>query len=1137
MTEQTINIAALEPLYSPWEEPNQHRLKAEIPNGPALVARGRRPSGINIANNLRYALNDWRSNDYVGASSTSRELLIYWFERDHRRPDHSGEQREFRYWFCQREAIESLIFLMEVRGIRTLSEVTAEFGGENAEHAAIGITPEEDQWPRFAFRVATGAGKTKIMSLAITWSYFHTLRESESPMARNFLVVAPNLTVFERLKEDFGDGRIFDTDPLIPPAWRGDWNLSVVLQDEASGAATSGTLYLTNIHRLHPARSRARKEAETYDWMGPAVSKASALDTSEALRKRVSAHDRLMVLNDEAHHLWDPDSAAMEVMGFLDNAYKNRNGFGISAQLDFTATPKDQDGNLFKQIICDYPLSEAVDSGIVKVPIIGHVGQLQERADENAAYRYEEHLRLGYARWEKSYQEWNPSGFKPILFVMCEDTKAADQITRRLDSDPSFEMLNGKTINLHTNLKGKLKKVKRGKATDYEFVEDEKSISDEDLRQLRKLSRELDANTSPYRCIVSVLMLREGWDVRNVTTIVPLRPYSAKANILPEQTLGRGLRRMTPAGQALEMVTVVEHNAFVRLYRDEFQQQGVNIIDTGVENIPRTTVSIYPDPKKDWAKLDICLPRLSPAHRVVPLTADISYEEVLQSASGLPRLKLGTPRKVELDFEGRSLITNEVVERMKISLPLLQTGIGAISFFREELEKACGVRGLHPKIAPLIERYLEEDLFEEKVSLFDERLVARMPDPDVREYVRAVFIPLIRQKTTRTEERTLTKALTPLSTWKAYQVTHSENRPTVAAESTLFNLVPCDRQLEVAFTTFLNRAEDVLTFSKNAGPQALRIDYLTSKNRLAFYTPDFFVKAKDGTHYLVETKGQVDQEVPNKAQAASAWCQSASDSGTAWEYLYVLEGKFSGFTGSTLGMLKSTCAPDLQDLLKAAVTQQPALPFYQISTAQKESLRDQFIKSENYARLPESYREMIDESVSLFNFLKNKGGSFSPCFTPLLKSIDAAAKAMVLTYLRDSVPTQKAHRDAYFMPDYFFISERDQNNLRKNAAGLKKALVYNSFIMPIGMLGFCLEYAKMDPPFNVGGIFETIREQFGKFNRSQLCERVDHIRAFRNKYIAHQEEGVELTDVEFARVELKNWITGLSAIHKSTVES
>jgi type III restriction enzyme len=592
---------------------------------------------------------------------------------------------------------------------------------------------------------------------------------------------------------------------------------------------------------------------------------------------------------------------------------------------------------------------------------------------------------------------------------------------------------------------------------------------------------------------------------------------------------------MTPAGQAIEMVTVVEHEAFVRLYRDELEQEGVSIIETGVQNVPRTTVSIFPDHRKDIQSLDIQLPRLTPAHKIKPLVEDIDYEEVRQSATGLPKLKLGTPRKVELDFEGRALITNEVVERMKISLPLLQSGVGAISFFRQELESACGVRGLHPKVAPLIERYLEEDLFDTKVSLFDQRLVARMGDSDVREYIRAVFIPIIRAKTTMTEERTLTSEFISLSSWKPYQVTHSENKPAIPADQTLFNLVPCDRHLEVAFANFLERAEDVHTFGKNAGPQALRIDYLTSKNRLAFYTPDFFVKTKDGTHYLVETKGQVDQEVPAKAQAAAAWCKSASESGSRWDYLYVPEGIFSGFTGSTIAMLKDACAPELSRILQVAGTQQPSLPFYQISTEQKESLRDQFIKPDDYLALPESYRSMIDESVSLFNFLQNKGSSFSPCFTPLLKSIDAASKAIIFTYLQESVPTNKAQQDAYFMPEYFFISDRDQSWLRKNAAGLKKAMVYGSFIMPISMLSFCLEYAKMDPPLNVGGIFETIREEFGKFNRSQLCDRVNHIRSFRNKYVAHQKENTELTDVEFAQVELKNWITGLSAIHKATI--
>ena len=261
--EGVINPAALEPLFGPSDIPALHRVRAAKKGDPAEVRKGRRPSPITIAQNLRRDVDEWREAQYGGASDTTIELLHHWFGRDHEITTPAGEVVPFAYYFCQREAIETLIYLYEVRGIRTLASLTAHFGGPDAEIAALGISPDEDLWSRYAFKIATGAGKTKVMSLAIVWSYFHALRESDSPMARHFLVVAPGVTVFERLKEDFGNGRIFDQDPLIPAAWRGDWNMSVVLQDEASGAATGGTLYLTNIHRLYESRSRRSRSSRS----------------------------------------------------------------------------------------------------------------------------------------------------------------------------------------------------------------------------------------------------------------------------------------------------------------------------------------------------------------------------------------------------------------------------------------------------------------------------------------------------------------------------------------------------------------------------------------------------------------------------------------------------------------------------------------------------------------------------------------------------------------------------------------------------------------------------------------------------------------------------------------------------------
>ena len=780
--ELVINTAALEPLFAPWEEPDKHRVRAATAGQPPEIKTYRRRSPVRLVNSLREAVKEWRDLGYPGASGTTQQLLGYWFERSHRLAGGNGGEIEFRYYFCQREAIETFIYLIEVRQVRTLSGMLADFGGPTGELEASGINPEDELWGRYAFKLATGAGKTKCMSLAIAWSYFHALREG-SDMPRHFVVIAPNLTVFERLREDFrpegGGPDIFVRDPLIPAEWKGDWNFSVVLQDEAIGASTGGVLYLTNIHRLFDAREGRGKEAKTFAWAGPAVSKAKALNAGEELRDRITAHRRVLILNDEAHHVWDPGSAWNQAIRSLHDTLKKRGGDGVVAQLDFSATPKNDKGVVFPHVVCDTPLGEAVDAGIIKTPVIGKSRQIVEQPHDDAAYRFEAHLRVGYERWRRSRDEWSRSGMKPLLFVMCENTDAADQITARLNSDAVFKDLNEKTINLHTNLKGKIKKQKIDGRMIEVFVEDEKAISDEDLKALRRISRDLDSGASQYSCIVSVLMLREGWDVRNVTTIVPLRPLTAQSNILPEQTLGRGLRRMTPPGQANELVTVVEHPSFINLYEQELQQEGLPITIEEVEKVPATTVTIFPDETKDFEKLDIVLPALTAAHEIQPRLEGLTIKDVHAAFKAYKPLPLGKASAADIEYEGRALITDELVESMRISLPLLQNGITAISFFVRELEAACRVQSTHTVLAPLLQTFLGELLFGEKISLVDPRLTGRLSDQDVREHIRPVFLPLIREMTVTTEKRRVKGSPQCLRHWKPYQVTFSENRPSV----------------------------------------------------------------------------------------------------------------------------------------------------------------------------------------------------------------------------------------------------------------------------------------------------------------------------------------------------------------------
>src|SRR2546423_10332576 len=167
---------------------------------------------------------------------------------------------------------------------------------------------------------------------------------------------------------------------------------------------------------------------------------------------------------------------------------------GLVAQLDFSATPKDNSGRIFQHVVCDTPLGEAVDGGIVKTPVIGRGKKWETRAATDASDRFQEQLMVGYARWLKSKEEWQRSTKKPLLFVMTEDTEAPNQIAHRLNTDVLFRELNGNTTNLHTNLKGKVRYV-GGKKHGYPvFEESEKEISDEDLKALRELSREIDSD-------------------------------------------------------------------------------------------------------------------------------------------------------------------------------------------------------------------------------------------------------------------------------------------------------------------------------------------------------------------------------------------------------------------------------------------------------------------------------------------------------------------------------------------------------------------------------------------------------------------------------------------------------------------
>ncbi|HMC04442.1 MAG TPA: DEAD/DEAH box helicase family protein, partial [Actinomycetota bacterium] len=550
------------------------------------VVDGRRPSRMLLVNRIRAAVDAWRAADYPGASATTYDLFHHWFSGTAT----AGGDPFALYW-GQREAIETLAYLIEIQGNRDVQALVAEYAEIRREtllpqgvsfetdmdghrHARVPtdrgaelIRLPPDGLARFACKMATGSGKTLVMALAIVWSYFHARREPDSPLSTNFLVVAPNVIVFERLRVDFENAKVFRELPLVPPGWRFD--LKVVLRGEAGEPAGAGNLFVTNIQQLYESRGEWTP-ANAVDALLGRRPAGDAATQGRSMLDRIRGLDRLMVMNDEAHHVHDEDLMWNQTLLGLHRSLPD----GLAAWLDFSATPRFQGGAHFPWIVCDYPLAQAVEDRIVKAPMILHLVNKpdpEKVTRDNVIDKYGDWLVAGVNRLKAHAKVFaDIPGTKPVMFVMCETIQHADRIGAWLTEKGSpFRLKPDEVLIIHTDKEGEVKKA--------------------DLDELRRKAREIDDPANPVRVVVSVLVLREGWDVRNVTVVLGLRPGTAAARILPEQAVGRGLRLMrqvsTDRRQVLEVLGTPAFENFVR----ELEGEGVYI---------PTTTKIPPPPLK-----------------------------------------------------------------------------------------------------------------------------------------------------------------------------------------------------------------------------------------------------------------------------------------------------------------------------------------------------------------------------------------------------------------------------------------------------------------------------------------------------------------------------------------------------------
>jgi len=555
-------------LNSPFEEPTRYWAYDE---GQPVLMEGRRPAGyyfksrtrgeqlamleeefvpLELVNTIRERVREWRMQGYLGVTPVTRQLLNHW----------NTPERERKLFFCQREAVETLIWLVEA---------------SPAQKQGITI-PKDEGLTRYACKMATGSGKTVVMGMVIAWQVLNKLA---NPQDRRFsdavLLVCPNLTIRERLQVllPWKVGNYYERFDLVP---RG------MLERLQQGRFQILNWHLFQLKDDSRSRSVVQRGVE------------SDAAFCRRVLKELGAKQNILVINDEAHHAYRPAPLPEEVrerlspeeieereeatvwISGLDRINKIR---GINFCADFSATPfyikgsGREEGEPFPWIVSDFGLVDAIESGIVKiprVPVDDNTGALipkyfrlweainqslpvserqtaRRRAKPESVLREAEGAIATLAsEWKRTFDEFQRSGspVPPVMIAVCDNTDlakivyehiASGKVLSELQNQPAAEV----TLRIDTKLLKEAESAADGETKQQAAERLRKTV---DTVGKTEWDGEGDPPGKHIRCVVSVGMLTEGWDAQNVTQILGLRAFTSQ--LLCEQVVGRGLRRM-----------------------------------------------------------------------------------------------------------------------------------------------------------------------------------------------------------------------------------------------------------------------------------------------------------------------------------------------------------------------------------------------------------------------------------------------------------------------------------------------------------------------------------------------------------------------------------------------------------------
>ena len=909
-------------------------------------------------------------------SEMTAELLKWWFQADYQ------DARAFNFHPGQRQALLNVIYAHEVMGITTLQDLYEAAAPDvllvSTRDSEI-IRAAKNAYPKYCLKMATGTGKTWVLQAIMIWQVLNANRAPDSGRyTKNFLVVAPGLIVYDRLLDAFmGKERGGKRDPLtsdiakfqelfIPDAYRDEvfrFVQGAVCPKEEIGrkVTAGGIIAISNWHVLSEEGEPLEDEeidapGDTIDPkavvqnilpLTPGTSQGNDLSVLNRRFERggILSYLRelpaLMVFNDEAHHIhsFTREGEVMEVewqKSLTQIAEPKGHRF---VQVDFSATPYNEVGtgkksrkSFFPHIVVDFDLKTAMRAGLVKSLVLDKRSEIGALADDQLDFKADRDengdpmlsegqrimLRAGLTKLrklERDFSTLDPDKH-PKMLVVCEDTTVTPLVEEFMHLEG---LADDEVLRVDSNRKGDLKP--------------------DEWKVVRERLFDVDSHKAP-RVIVSVLMLREGFDVNNICVIVPLR--ASGAGILLEQTIGRGLRLMwrgneyddikrdnrrlikegkTPDSM-IDILSIVEHPAFMQFYQDLIDEGLAGETDEDDDSSTSSTgdlVSVGLRP--GFEEYDFALPFIL-REEVEELEETSIDPDDLQPFAGMSvevlKRQLGTGERFHSeDVQARTRfgdyrvhggvmtatgyndylarITRRITEA--VTQPLTDSSTkfaNATKFPYVQINRA--------EMAEGIDHYIQTRLFAGPFDpMTDENWRVLLIDP-VTDHIIKVWARAILEA----EESVIVAApeVTHRHLSDVPKLAMREGSSVPVAKAIYFRLPYPSRSggLEQAFIETCDRDASVDAFCKiNEQKHTFaRLRYIKEDGLPAFYSPDFFVRA-GGANYLVETKAQGQLTSPNvlrKRKAAVSWCDRINQldaelrGGVEWHYVLLGEDMF-----------------------------------------------------------------------------------------------------------------------------------------------------------------------------------------------------------------------------------------------------